>query len=417
MKRQSDIISVNNNMEKISFVKGKLIKVKNRQELDTILNSCNHYLTGYDLRDVDLSNVDFHDFRIDDVVFNVFDVKSKVHKEIFNVNFKGCIMNRVSFAHCSFNRCNFDSYTTTCVNDQGETHKEDNITTINHCDFFFSQFTNCRFKNTKICVADFRYSSLTDCSMGYFNISYGDFYMTSFHGTTNFTHAAFKLCSITNATFENHCLLMENIDKLIQEDYYAYSNILMHQENWIKQNPCADFSSLNKAEDEKCEIESRIYIAREAQHIYTLLSGLYSGKGFFKDSNLAYAMAKNNEALFYKLRMKKDWDEKEICNLFKDLQGWLDPSIARALGYGFKVVPVLGICFILILLFWWFLLVFDHPSSWDNGLAYSICNTMGPYFDHISEIYHLIAGIESALGILLVGFLGFVIANRIRNNS
>lgn len=404
---------------KISFIEQERLKiVKSREELIQIVSSCNRHLQGYDFTNVDVSNIDFHDFKMEDVVFNVFDVEKKERKEIFNVNFKGCIIKRVSFAQCSFNRCNFDSFTVKKKeHEEKETVKEEHITTLTKCDFFFSELVNCRFKNTKISIVDFRYSSLTDCSMGYSDVTFGDFYMTAFKGTTNFTHARFSFCSITNATFENHCLLMENINQLIQENYDAYSKILIHQEKWYKQNPCADFSTLNKAEEERCELESRIYIAREAEQVYTIMSGIYSGKGFFRDSNKAYAKAKKNEALYYKLLMKKDRQERNVKSWLKNASRWFDPIIAEMFGYGFKVWPVLIISCLLILLFWLFLYTFDNLEPWDKGLAYSICNTMGPYFDHINELYHLIASFESAVGILLVGFLGFVIANKIRNNS
>lgn len=403
---------------KISFVNRERLKVvKSREEFIKIKDSCNRNLVGYDLSNIDISNIDMHDFKLEDVVFNYFDVEKKERKEIFNVNFMGCVMERVAFAQCLISRCNFDSYKVTQKDKDNNIKEIEHTTSLTDCDFFFSELVNCRFKKTQICVADFRYSSLTDCSMGFSKVKYGDFYMTSFHGATNFSHSKYELCSITNATFENHCLLMENIDRLAQEDYSSYSDILMNKENWSKHNPCASFSVLNEAEKEKDELGSRIYIANEAALAYTMLSGIYSGKGLYRDSNKAYAKAKDNEILYWTLNIKKDWQDKCYWSSMKDIVKVCDPLVTKSIGYGFKVGPVLKVLAVVILMSWLLMWTFEKDTTWDTSLAYSICNSFGPYFDHIDEIHHLVASLEPAIGILLVGFLGFVVANRIRNNS
>ena len=96
-----------------------------REELEKLLQLHNP-LKGYDLSLIELKDLDFSGFELEDVVFNYFDVERKERKEIFNVNFKGCTMNRVSFAHCSFCRCNFDSYS------EKLNHEEEEITEDPH---------------------------------------------------------------------------------------------------------------------------------------------------------------------------------------------------------------------------------------------------------------------------------------------
>lgn len=44
-------------------------------------------------------------------------------------------------------------------------------------------------------------------------------------------------------------------------------------------------------------------------------------------------------------------------------------------------------------------------------------NSMDPYEQFIQRINEVAGSLEPAIGTLLIGFLGFVIANRIRNNS
>ena len=405
---------------KISFVETSNLKVlRCRLKLKALLllhKLLHKPLKDYDLSRINLKNLDFSDLKLENVVFNYFDVEKKKRKEIFNVNFQGCTMNRVSFAHCSFCRCNFDSYSKKLNNEKGEITEVKHTTTMNECDFFFCEFEKCRFINTKMEWVDFRYSSFTDCSMRCAKVTYGDFYMTAFHGTTNFPHSVFKLCSLTNATFDNHCLLMENIHGLIQEDYACYSQILINRENWSKHNPCADFSELNKAEKAHCELDSRIYIAKEAKHIYTILSGLYSGKGFFRDSNKAYAKAKKCESTYLKLLMQKDKQDKAYRSWVRHWFKRLDPLSVMLIGYGYKVWPVIT-AFALLIAIYWCMWWYVESQPWNDSLAVSICNSMGPHFSKIDKLDHLLASIETATGILLVGFLGFVIANKIRNNS
>lgn len=406
-----------NTYDNISFVETDNLEViNNLEDLEALLKRSNKKIQRVDLSNIDLRNLDFSDFELEDVVFNYFDVTRKERKEIFNVNFKGCIMNRVSFAQCSLCRCNFDSYKKSLNNEKDEITEVERNTSLSQCDFFFSEFVNCRFKNARMSVVDFRYSSFTDCSMGYVHVQYGDFYMTAFHGTTSFSHSVFSLCSITNATFDNHCLLMENIHGLIQEDYACYSQILINRENWSKHNPCADFSELNKAEKAHCELDSRIYIAKEAKHIYTILSGLYSGKGFFRDSNKAYAKAKKCESTYLKLLMQKDKQDKAYRSWVRHWFKRLDPLSVMLIGYGYKVWPVIT-AFALLIAIYWCMWWYVESQPWNDSLAVSICNSMGPHFSKIDKLDHLLASIETATGILLVGFLGFVIANKIRNNS
>lgn len=400
----------------ISFVeKNNLTVLDSREELEKLLQ-LHKSLKGYDLSLIDLKDLDFSDFELEDVVFNYFDVERKERKEIFNVNFKGCTMNRVSFAHCSFCRCNFDSYSEKLNHEEEEITEDPHPTNMSECDFFFCEFENCRFKNTKMSVVDFRYSSFTDCSMGCVKVQYGDFYMTAFHGTTNFLDSVFSLCSLTNATFDNHCLLMENIDRLIQEDYERYIKIFIRKKNWFKQNPCGNISKLKNANGKDGKLEVKIYISKEAKFIYTTLSGLYSGKGLFRDSNKAYSKAKKCEAQYYKLLQKKAWKRKECWSWLKNVFRWVGPVYVMLKGYGYKFWPVMA-WFAVLIVVCWMILWFTKDLSWYDSLAASICNSIGTGSQDFDRLKPVLASFERFMGILLIGLLGFVWANKIRNNS
>ena len=379
-------------MAHISFVeKNNLTVLKSREELEKLLQ-LHKPLKGYDFSLIDLKDLDFSDFELEDVVFNYFDVGRKERKEIFNVNFKGCTMNRVSFAHCSFCRCNFDSYSEKLNHEEEEITEDPHPTNMSECDFFFCEFENCRFKNTKMSVVDFRYSSFTDCSMGCVKVQYGDFYMTAFHGTTNFLDSVFSLCSLTNATFDNHCLLMENIDRLIQEDYERYIKIFIRKKNWFKQNPCGNISKLKNANGKDGKLEVKIYISKEAKFIYTTLSGLYSGKGLFRDSNKAYSKAKKCEAQYYKLLQQKALQRKAYRSWLKNKFRRVVPVFIMRIGYGYNPWPVMA----LLMMVW-----FVEALPWNNSLAASICNSMGPYFGKIEKLDPVLESLET----LLIGFL------------
>ena len=423
---------------KISFVETSNLKVlRCRLKLKALLllhKLFHKPLKDYDLSRINLKNLDFSDLKLENVVFNYFDVEKKKRKEIFNVNFKGCTMNRVSFAHCSFCRCNFDSYSKKLNHENEEITVVKHTTTMNECDFFFCEFENCRFINTKMRWVDFRYSSFTDCSMRCAQVTFGDFYMAAFHGTTNFPHSVFSLCSLTNATFDNHCLLMENIDRLIQEDYELYS-IFIRKKNWSKHNPCADFSELDKAEEDLCKLEEKIleekiYLSQEAKFIYTTLSGLYSGKGLFRDSNKAYSKAKKCEAQYYKLLQKKAWQRKAYRSCLKNVIRRMGLGIVKLLGYGYKPLPVMAwvAFFTVVYVVYWMIPWFAKDLSWYESLAASICNSIGTDSEEMKILVHNPASLKTlliglfgfviaSLKTLLIGYLGFVFANKIRNNS
>lgn len=415
-----------------SFVgKDNLICLSTRDQLNELINNCRNEhkpLENLNLTKVDVSNTDFSHLMIRNVIFNGFNPEREQPKKIFNVNFKGCIMIGVSFSHCRFIRCNFDKDKITMreaikhnTKSDGSLTVRDNIsnkpTYLNEVDFFFCQFETCRFRTTKIDTADFRYSKFTDCTLGSWEVTRGDFYMCSFCGSTNFYMSKFTLCSLTEVIFEQHCPSINNINKLVQEDYDAYHDIIIGKVDWSKHNPCAGFSHVNEAEDNDKKLESRIHNHLEAYRVYAMLSGIYNGKGLFRESNEAYKKAKRNEAKFRSLSIKRDWENREFWSLSKQLYKRFQILISYIMGYGFKMMHVIFVFLILVIIGG--VLFFNKTDADDiwNSLAFSLNNTLGPY-DYFSQIAGIIwASLQTAFGILLVGFLGFIMANRIRNNA
>lgn len=443
---------------RISFIDKsvKLRKVKDVGELNELIAQCreqNKPFSVCDLSDVDLKNLNMTCLDIENVIFNTFDVKKSEYKQIYNVCFKGARLRNVSFAQCQLVRCNFDKWELT-LKEQEKLSLELRInagqkreTYLEEVDFFFCRFEACRFRKTNIKIADFRYSKFIDCSLGGSCIGLGDFYMAAFSGTTNFTDCLWSHCSITNATFENHCLRIKSINKLAQECYKDYSEIIIGHKRWLKQNPCADFSHQNDDEDKNRKTKSQAYIHQEASEVYALLSGFYAGKGLFRDSNFAYERAKRNEALKHYFTLNDALINmrmnlyKNVGNICKSLAGLFYFLLCWIMGFGYKITNVL-ICFILLVIGYSFvfhikkddymilyngagcsldnsiggLKKIEDSMAWYNELAYSLNNSMGPFERFIEIVGCWLSSLQTTAGLLLIGFAGFIIANRIRNN-
>lgn len=415
---------------RISFIdqSAKMQKVKDAEELNELITQCRKQHKPFsclDLSDVDLRNLDMSYLNIENVIFNTFDIKKNQYKPIHNVCFKGSRLHKVCFAQCQLVRCNFDKWELTQKEQEKISHEpginaeQIHETHLEETDFFLCRFESCRFRKTNIKIADFRYSKFIDCSLGESRIELGDFYMTAFSGTTSFTDCRWWHCSITNATFENHCLRIKSIDKLVQEYYNDYSQIIIGHPRWFKQNPCADFSHQNDDEDKNRKIKSQAYTHQEASEVYALLSGFYAGKGLFKDSNLAYKRAKCNEALKHYFVLKDALKNitENLGTICKSLAGLFSFLLCWIMGFGYKITNVL-ICFVLLVIGYSFVFHTKKNDSiaWYNELAYSLNNSMGPFEKFIDIVGCWLSSLQTTAGLLLIGFAGFIIANRIRNN-
>lgn len=412
-------------METLSFVTGNLTKVANRAALTSIIKSGSKSLYNYDLSGVDCSGMDFQNYSIKNVVFGRFSESQDRRHPISRVSFKNATLENVSFAQCELSRCNFDH------------------ATIQGGDFFYSVLHFCRFRDLLGYALDFRYSQIANCSLSTGTFVMCDFYMADFVGATAFLDSHFKYCSLTSATFRGNCLNMDNLaafeiktgqetetcsdefKKLlaeqrrdnysIQDDYKLYKTFY-HMHDWNRRNPCGEFSELNIGEKEDDELVSRISIAKEAQQFYSELSGTYTGKGLFKDSNKAYRMAKRKELEYYRLSAKKDFKDKNTLSGIKYCLKCSGPLLSKILGYGYKW-SIIVIWFIVLVLGYSLYHYLRTRALFADSLTGSMNNAMGPNQEFIIRLNEFIGSLEPTIGTLLIGFLGFVIANKIRNNS
>lgn len=428
----------------ISFVDESALKpIKSKAELLDMMSQCEQkkelVLSNLDLSEMDdCSCINFDRYRLDNIVFSRFRPEDPQKRHLFNLSFVSAELSRVSFAQAYLQQCNFDTmdvkayalhYKKMYGQDMPEEKKDERIAKLNGVDFFFSDLVFCRFRNTVANTVDFRYAYVCDCTMSEFHVTLGDFYFCNFKGATNFIDSKFCKCSFTCATFENSCIRMVNIkDGIVQEDSKAYHEELINGRNWLRYNPCFSFSSMNKEANRGKNDISDLMIAGEAMNVYRQLSGMYAGKGLNRDSNEAYRMAKLKERDYYKLRIKaiktgeiKMDKEKDHSLIYLR---WIVAKtyITQMMGYGYKwTVPV--VWFIILVILYALIYFFtnryggNNLPDWMEYIAYSMNNALSPFNEFYAVVNVLLSSIQSTIGILLVGFLGFVIANKIRNDS
>ena len=367
-------------------------------------------------------------------------------------------MRRVGFAQAFLDRCNFDS----SVNDDQQKYEDSSngsnngnkqkTTVLNKIDFFFSEFSYCRFVRCKMNKVDFRYSKVSDCSMRELRVIYGDFYFCTFSGCSSFQASKFIECSFTNAVFENNVIRFRHIKGLLQDNPDKYfENVMAASKSklkWFRYNPTGTFSNVKSS------------LKEESKEMFRLLSGIYASKGLNKDSNAAYREMKIRELrkswqniresvcglllllvlmglLIYKLvghinctvvlsclgvyllyllydcikdRIKKVLRHigKEIEDIYEMLSGLL----TFLMGYGYKWVNVIIVFVLLIFIGAAGYKNYDN-CSWKDALNDSFNNIIGIAQ---KDCWGMFAGIHHLLGVLLIGYLGFIFANKMRNN-
>lgn len=418
-------------MATLSFVSEELKLISSFSELNDYINeSGGRILKNLDLSNVDCSGMKFDDYEIENVIFSHYSDKTDKKKRLSMVSFVRATLKNVSFAQSEMLRCNFD---------------EAKLFSI---DFFYSSLYYCRFRSVKGFLLDFRYSNLENCSMSTSLMVLCDYYMTNFGGSTSFLDSHYLYCSLTASSFQGNCMTMDNLSSiaLSKEDIpfsddgeysYLYKFLIRRHKDinivqdcyelykafesvpgWNKINPCGSHSYLNKNEKNLDELGSRIFIAREAMLRYSWLGGLYSGKGLFKDSNRAYRMSKIRELEYLRLSSKKAMKgpNPNIKLHIRYRLKSLGPLFSRFMGYGYKW-SIIALWFVLLILGYSLYHFIRNSYSYMNSLTGSMNNSMGPNLEFISTLNEVIGSIEPAIGTLLVGFLGFVIANKIRNNS
>lgn len=343
-------------------------------------------------------------------------------KPIIDVDFRGASISNVCFTNCKFVRCNFDSVTAAIDSHIVVTNK----TFISSADFFLCEFIQCRFRKTIITVADFRYTQFIDCSLGEIEVNYGDLYMAAFKGSTSFDGCILKECSLTNTVFEHERVRFDYIHKLIQENYSDYIDIFYNSKfkyvdsvincKWYRLNQCRAIIEKKEYEIDSNGLRCKSLIRLEASKVYAQLSGIYIAKGFYRDSNKAYRSARFNRAWHDWYALRCDY-KKEICTIIRHIYHLIGFWIRRFLGFGYQWWKVVIIYILFVLVFACIFYINSCPCfTWVDAMVLSLHNSVC-----VDEVFTCVAGgftsgFEAICGILLIGYTGFIIANRMRNN-
>lgn len=151
------------------------------------------------------------------------------------------------------------------------------------------------------------------------------------------------------------------------------------------------------------------------------MSGIFAGKGLNRDSNEAYRKSKICELHYLKKLRKLPRNERVITNgtIFRKI---LKVRLTQVFGYGYKwEAPTLW--FIGMVSLYGLIGLFHNNVGKIpfidsvKTFCYSLYNSMSPYEKFLDKVNLPWASFESVAGILLIGFLGFIIANNIRNDS
>lgn len=421
----------------LSFIdeKVELKTINNIGELRNIVEECRknkQKLCNFDFSILkDIRNICFDGLILENIVFSRFNPKSPNKTFLFNLSFMGAQLHKISFAQAHLQQCNFDTMDEEAIHlhlekmDYQSIIKKGDKTANTHLqevDFFFSQLDYCRFRRSELNTVDFRYSHINDCTMGEINVYLGDFYFCAFEGCTGFIDGVFKECSFTCATFENNCIRMKNIPEgIIQEHFKIYHDKLIHAKNWINYNPCGTFSSMNhEANNKMMTLKSYANATLEAANFYKGLSGIFAGKGLNRDSNEAYRMSKILDSKFCKIELNLSKEDRVKGEKNFSRRIFLN-KVYWSLGYGYKWQAPTIWFFLIIAAYALISLIIDSTMELGNSFSWSLYNSLSPYekFTNMFENRHIVTlvSFESLFGVLIIGFLGFIIANNIRNDS
>lgn len=366
------------------------------KELDAFiadaLNSVSPSLCNLDLSECWVSNLDFGGFLLENIIFSRYAPEDEDKKMLFNVSFEGATLRNVKFEQAVLKQCNFD--------------KSHSFNT----DFFYSNLEVCRFRGAEVRMSDFRYSKVSDCSLSQCLFTECDFYMCAFTGVTTLHDTVMEDCSITDAVFENNVIRIADIKSLLQEDCDTYIRVLEHTSHRIN-NPVKPTTP--KAPEDRSDTEARI--AAESADAYLALSGIYQGKGYMEDSNKAYKRANDCRLRYYIIMIKNTGVSRKLPSYVLQV---LKYSMIALMGYGYQWWKVCVIFLMVVLAGGTYMHYCVPDMNIVEAYARGLNNSMGPQ-ESFAEIIgnFLYSSTHSAFGLLIIGFLGFILANKVRNNS
>ncbi|MCL2186329.1 MAG: pentapeptide repeat-containing protein [Treponema sp.] len=358
-------------------------KITNAQELQRLINE-------NAIKELDLTEFDFTENQINFSGKQLEGIDFSDNKTLRNVLFQKSILIDCMFERAFVDACDF---THAQIKGSGD---------AKYASFKDAKIYKTKFREAQIDLCDFRYADIIDSTLQGAYLRYTDFYRTAFKGITIFQDAKIESSSLNYISFETFCITSDNLKKnkagasLVQENHAVYEDFLA---KWIR---------LDNVKNEMSIVEGGLASKyREAERIYRQFSALWEGRGHNKDAEWAYVQGKRMER-------KRLWFESKDNIFINKLKAILNLLLDVVLGYGVRLLRVIGTYLMLIVIF---ALIYKLLSNHDivNCMRLSIGYTIGVRSE-ASPAIEILSMLQTGMGMLLTGFMGFVVANKVRKS-
>ena len=342
------------------------------------------------IKDIDLTQFDFTNNQINFSGKQLEGVDFSDNKTLRNVLFQKSVLIDCKFERAFVDACDF---TRADIKGTGD---------AKYASFKDAKIYKTKFREAVIDLCDFRYADIIDCTLQGAYLRYADFYRTAFKGITIFQDAKIESSSLNYISFETFCITSDNLKKnssgasLVQENHAVYEDFLA---KWIR---------LDNVKNEMSIVEGGLATKyREAERIYRQFSALWEERGHNKDAEWAYVQGKRMER-------KRLWHESGDHKFANRLKAFLNLLLDVVLGYGVRLTRVICTYLVLILIFG---IIYKFMSSHDivNCMRLSLGYTIGVR-PEASPAIEILSMLQTGMGMLLTGFMGFVVANKVRKS-
>jgi uncharacterized protein YjbI with pentapeptide repeats len=342
------------------------------------------------IKDLDLTSFDFKQNNIDFSGKQLEGVDFSDNKTLKEVKFQ-----KSTLIDCKFERSALDTCDFTLAEIKGPGDAK-------YASVKDAKIYKTKFRNARIETCDFRYADIIDCTLQGAYLKYTDFYRTAFRGITVFQDAKIESSSLNYVSFETFCLTRDNLKEnksgasRVQENGEVYREFLA---KWIR---------LDNVKNEMSIVEGGLESKyREAERIYRQLSALWEERGHNRDAEWAYVQGKRME----RCRL---WFESPGNKFKTRLKAFFNLLTDIFLGYGVSLLKVF-ITYLLVIavfsLIYKSLLAFDIGTCIKMSLSFAIGER-----SMSSSVIETLSLLQTGLGMLLTGFMGYVVANKVRKS-
>jgi uncharacterized protein YjbI with pentapeptide repeats len=397
-------------------MKTELTKITDYDKLLDILSE-NRRVKNLDLTQFDFSKepFDFSGKWLENVVFSNTEIPNATLTDIDFSNTKlfDCKFEKSTLTDCKFSNSRIDNcdFTEAKISTN---EKRRHIEKVKYASFKGAEIYNTKFRNAKVDICDFRYASITDSTLQNAHFKFTDFYRTAFKGITVFQDAKIESCSLNYVSFETFCITQSNLVKnkkkgttLVQENEEEFKKFLNY---WIRFDTTGN--DMSKPIDEG-SVSNRY---KEAERIYRQFSAMWENKGYNKDAEWAYVQAKRMERKYLLQHIRTVKKCKDKCSLaYKISWNWICDYF---FGYGVRLLNILITYAVLIVTFGFIYkcMLAGQNQGIGTCMVLSINNAIGGGSCLTPPMVELLSILQTGLGMLLTGFLGFVVANKIRKS-